>query len=210
MEATFSTELESSPDPGAVGLGGGVHPAIHPRPGESIRIDGPLFDRRGRQVRSSIDVDPEVLRERAMRMHPAGKGLPTAAAARGGPTSSGGDTSTRHEDRRSPSGSHDPDTPSVVAGSPGGSSEGSSSDRKVRPREGSNSSGISNACDRSHHVQSGDTLWSIAADTLKTSDLRRIARYWPKIHRHNLEVIGRNPDLLFPGQVLQLPPECDD
>jgi nucleoid-associated protein YgaU len=56
-------------------------------------------------------------------------------------------------------------------------------------------------------VLPGDTLWSIAAERLGTDDIRRIARYWPRIHRANREVIGPNPDLLRPGQVLELPPE---
>lgn len=58
-----------------------------------------------------------------------------------------------------------------------------------------------------HAVLPGDTLWSIAAERLRTDDVRRIARYWPRIHRANREVIGANPDLLRPGQVLELPPE---
>lgn len=56
-------------------------------------------------------------------------------------------------------------------------------------------------------VRSGDSLWEIAEKTLKTKDPRRIARYWPKLHRHNREVIGANPNLLQPGQRLRLPPE---
>lgn len=58
-----------------------------------------------------------------------------------------------------------------------------------------------------HAVLPGETLWSIAADRLRTDDVRRIARYWPRIHRANRDEIGSNPDLLFPGQVLELPPE---
>ena len=58
-----------------------------------------------------------------------------------------------------------------------------------------------------HAVLPGDTLWSIAAQRLDTDDIRRIARYWPRIHRANRDVIGANPDLLRPGQVLELPPE---
>jgi hypothetical protein len=56
-------------------------------------------------------------------------------------------------------------------------------------------------------VVPGDTLWDIAAKTLDTHDLRRIARYWPRLHRANRETIGRDPNLLRPGQSLRLPPE---
>lgn len=54
-------------------------------------------------------------------------------------------------------------------------------------------------------VLPGDTLWDIAAKVLKTDDQRAIARYWPRIHRENRDVIGRNPDLIRPGQVFSLP-----
>jgi nucleoid-associated protein YgaU len=58
----------------------------------------------------------------------------------------------------------------------------------------------------SHYaVLPGDTLWDIAGKVLKTDDLRAIARYWPRIHRENRDVIGADPNLLRPGQVLTLP-----
>ncbi|MFN2488432.1 MAG: LysM peptidoglycan-binding domain-containing protein [Actinomycetota bacterium] len=59
-------------------------------------------------------------------------------------------------------------------------------------------------------VRPGDSLWSIAEEVLATEDLRRIARYWPKIHRANYQVVGKDPSLLFPGQVLVLPPETEE
>ncbi len=54
-------------------------------------------------------------------------------------------------------------------------------------------------------VQEGDSLWGIAAAALGKSDAAAVARYWPKIHRHNRELIGTDPNLLYPGQVLELP-----
>lgn len=56
-------------------------------------------------------------------------------------------------------------------------------------------------------VLPGQTLWSIAAAHLHTNDAARIARYWPRIHRANRDVIGRDPSLIRPGQVFELPPE---
>jgi nucleoid-associated protein YgaU len=59
----------------------------------------------------------------------------------------------------------------------------------------------------SHYaVLPGDTLWDIAAKVLRTDDLHRIASYWPRIHRANRDLIGSDPNLLRPGQVLDLPP----
>ena len=56
-------------------------------------------------------------------------------------------------------------------------------------------------------VMPGDTLWDIAASHLHTTDDSRIARYWPLIHRENRDVVGSDPSLIRPGQVLELPPE---
>ena len=61
----------------------------------------------------------------------------------------------------------------------------------------------------SYTVSRGDTLWSIAEQSLRTDDPRSVARYWPKIHRANRDVIGPDPSLIYPGQVLHLPP-CDE
>jgi nucleoid-associated protein YgaU len=58
---------------------------------------------------------------------------------------------------------------------------------------------------RRHRVRAGESLWSIAAAVLDRPSSSEIARYWPKIHRLNRETIGADPNLLFPGQVLQLP-----
>lgn len=58
----------------------------------------------------------------------------------------------------------------------------------------------------SHYaVLPGDTLWDIAGKVLETKDMRAIARYWPLIHRANRDVIGADPNLICPGQVLVLP-----
>jgi hypothetical protein len=67
----------------------------------------------------------------------------------------------------------------------------------------------STGCRRRYQVAAGDSLWSIAGRVLGTEDPRRIARYWPRIHRFNRGLIGTTPNLIKPGWVLDLPPECD-
>jgi nucleoid-associated protein YgaU len=50
-----------------------------------------------------------------------------------------------------------------------------------------------------HDVQRGDTLATIAAETLGDPSL------WPALYRANRDQI-RDPDLIYPGQVLLVPP----
>jgi LysM repeat protein len=57
-----------------------------------------------------------------------------------------------------------------------------------------------------YRVEEGDTLWAIAERHLGTRDVRRIARYWPLIHRANRSLIV-DPNLIQPGWSLVLPPE---
>jgi len=47
-------------------------------------------------------------------------------------------------------------------------------------------------------VQPGDTLWGIAQDQCGDGSL------WPKIYYDNKGVIGNNPNLIRPGQVLDV------
>ena len=56
-------------------------------------------------------------------------------------------------------------------------------------------------------VRAGDSLWSLSAAALGAyaSDVD-IAVEWPRLYQANRAVIGDDPDVLFPGQVLRLPP----
>ena len=56
-------------------------------------------------------------------------------------------------------------------------------------------------------VRTGDSLWGLSAARLGpyASDVD-IALDWPRIYRANRDVIGDNPHLLRPGQVLRVPP----
>lgn len=55
-------------------------------------------------------------------------------------------------------------------------------------------------------VRRGDTLWSIAARQLPASAAAtRIDALWHRWYERNRAVIGADPDLLLPGQVLRAP-----
>jgi hypothetical protein len=56
-------------------------------------------------------------------------------------------------------------------------------------------------------VRPGDSLWSVSAARLGpyASDVD-IALDWPRVYQANRDIIGGNPHLLRPGQVLRLPP----
>ncbi|MHA7153656.1 LysM peptidoglycan-binding domain-containing protein [Arthrobacter sp. TMN-50] len=56
-------------------------------------------------------------------------------------------------------------------------------------------------------VTPGDSLWTLAAHHLGpfATDVE-IAAAWPQWHRENREIIGDDPNLLLPGQMLRIPP----
>lgn len=58
---------------------------------------------------------------------------------------------------------------------------------------------------REYTVKPGDTLWDIAEEVVGSDDPQKVARYWPRLHRANRAVLGADPNLLLPGQVLRLP-----
>ena len=62
----------------------------------------------------------------------------------------------------------------------------------------------------SYIVQPGDCLWSIAGEVLAARGIAdpssvEIARLWPAIYEANQSLIGDNPNLIYPGQSLQIP-----
>ena len=64
--------------------------------------------------------------------------------------------------------------------------------------------------DTPYIVQPGDCLWRIARGALATRggtepSSVEIAQYWPIIYEANRTVIGDDPNLIFPGQMLQIP-----
>jgi nucleoid-associated protein YgaU len=55
-------------------------------------------------------------------------------------------------------------------------------------------------------VRPGDCLWSIAESvTAQTGHSRQVASYWARLVEANRDVVA-DPDLIFAGQVLVLPP----
>ncbi len=56
-------------------------------------------------------------------------------------------------------------------------------------------------------VRPGDSLWTLSAARLGpfASDVD-IALDWPRLYQANRDVIGANPHLLRPGQILRIPP----
>jgi len=61
-----------------------------------------------------------------------------------------------------------------------------------------------------HVVQPGDSLWRIAERILADRHGgvpvgAEIARFWPRIYETNRALIGANPNLILPGQQLEIP-----
>jgi len=64
----------------------------------------------------------------------------------------------------------------------------------------------SHAAETTYTVESGDSLWEIAAGHLPASaGPTDVAAAWPHWYELNLDVIGSDPDLIHPGQVLVAP-----
>lgn len=60
------------------------------------------------------------------------------------------------------------------------------------------------AAPASYVVRTGDSLWSIARD--HPGDSGSVDQRWRAIWMANRDVVGDDPDLIFPGQALRLPP----
>ena len=81
----------------------------------------------------------------------------------------------------------------------GGQREGAPS-REVAPAS------RNHATRSSHQVVVGDSLWSIACQELSDdASPPEILEYSLRIHSANLDVMGDNPNILYPGQTLTLP-----
>lgn len=66
------------------------------------------------------------------------------------------------------------------------------------------------ALDGTVRVRRGDTLWTIAARHLGTyATPAAIAKEWPRWYAANRRLVGADPDLILPGQVLTAPTPTD-
>ena len=66
--------------------------------------------------------------------------------------------------------------------------------------------GPAHATDRVVTIRRGDTLWALAAAELPPrASKAEITDRWRAIYRRNRGVIGADPDLIRPGQLLRLP-----
>lgn len=64
--------------------------------------------------------------------------------------------------------------------------------------------------DTTYEVVRGDSLWCIAASTLRDRSGERptsaaIAAFWPQLYQANHQLIGADPNLILPGQQLVIP-----
>jgi nucleoid-associated protein YgaU len=64
-----------------------------------------------------------------------------------------------------------------------------------------------------HRVRPGDSLWAIASHALlhegTAATDAAVAAEWPRWYAANRHVVGPDPDLIRPGQVLQPPTDGD-
>lgn len=132
---------------------------------------------------------------------------PTTTYASVTPTSRVSATSTtKRQSRRStrPRSSSNTSSTSAPLRTPSRDPEFLPSDSLIRPGSLDQSAGSAPLL---HSVIHGDSLWGIAAGRLpSTASDQEIDREWRSIYALNKVLIGSNPSMIFPGQVLELPP----
>jgi nucleoid-associated protein YgaU len=68
---------------------------------------------------------------------------------------------------------------------------------------------VESSAESTHTVERGECLWRIARSVLSSSGARpsgaEVGALWRAIYDLNRELIGGNPNLIHPGQVLQIP-----
>lgn len=128
--------------------------------------------------------------------------VPEASAAAGaggnGAVTSGTDAPGPDAYAAPAAGSHTP-SPGAAATTPG--SETVAPEPSHGGSTGPSSTSPANA---TYVVAPGDCLWTIARAHGATTDAE-IAQAWPTWWEENREVIGADPDLIYPGQVLRIP-----
>ncbi|HKJ12592.1 MAG TPA: LysM domain-containing protein [Ornithinimicrobium sp.] len=127
-------------------------------------------------------------------------GLATAAPHRHLPAASGPGPDEKEPQRRFPL----PGWRSVDPQDGAGDGDGDGGTLGQAPADGAGQTD----CERvAVVVADGDTLWGIAASGLgPAATPRQIAQHWPRWYHQNRRTIGRDPDLIRPGQVLDPPP----
>lgn len=102
-------------------------------------------------------------------------------------------------------GAHPTPTSSAQAGPPGGPSQNAplgAVSSTAKPEV------MSKAAPKMarHVVRSGESLWSITQDTLGSRSTNALVRAtWPQLWKANHATIGEDPNIIQPGQVLQIP-----
>jgi LysM domain len=135
----------------------------------------------------AVALPPTTLRPPAYRFPAAGPGGGTTSTTAGPTTTTTTTTTTGH--------------PPTSGGQPGGSQPGGGSGGSQRPRR-----------TPPHKVEPGDNFWSIsrrhlAAATGRSPSNAEIATYWQRVIAANRGWLGgRDPDLIFPGEEVTLPP----
>ncbi|MFE4539160.1 transglycosylase family protein [Streptomyces scopuliridis] len=82
---------------------------------------------------------------------------------------------------------------------PGNSGEGRESGRHASRGDGStrDADGVTDGAEGEYTVRAGDCLWLIA-------DEREVPGGWPALYEANKDTVGADPDLILPGQTLDL------
>lgn len=119
-------------------------------------------------------------------------------------TSTESATDAPSDPTRTPAPPFDDAASRIVVETPADASAGASAHDDAA--DASDAADAGDAAQRQHTVQPGECLWHIAAAELGTTDEAAVAAAWPRWHALNAEIIGADPSLIHPGQVLLVPP----
>jgi resuscitation-promoting factor RpfA len=170
------------------GAATGVDPGIAPSPGQSAPVESLIPTNPSAEPTTAASAEPTA--------DPAGSAEPDESA--GSDASLGADSgSGKHRGEAAPEQTEPGNTDNErEAGRHASRGDGSARDNAGNPDE-AGGTGNADAAPGEYTVRPGDSLWAIA-------DKQKLSGGWTALYEANQQTVGADPDLILPGQSLDL------